>query len=250
MISTREEFDAALERFRFNSHDRTRLTGSPIEWEGNWFVEKVLQALDQSIESPLMFGTDPLYPFLATLSAQVPITTALGNFYADAVVHTPGKNTLIEYDGRAYHLDEELDDARSAAILHTGVVDQVVRFEGALIDRFPGHASFIISRIHEEAAGSSGIVLGNSLGGGSCREAWEEQKPSSKNSVYFRYTVLSYDEYDEVADQENFTVWIHRPTRQGDRVSRMLALLDHYYVRSPAELVELHRQHYPGTERR
>ena len=251
-IPTREEFDAQLRNYCFDHCKHSAALGNPIEYDGNCFVEKVMQANEPPPENPLIVGGHAICPDLAVLGVQVPISTNLGSFYADAVLHTPSKNTLIEYDGRAYHFapeHQEADDARSAAILATGLVDQIVRFESSLVLNFPWHVGFIMSRIHKEGTGTFGFNLGDRLGMGGCREAWAAQKPSLTQPVAFHYEVVFRDEFGDETERMPFTVWIHRPTRQGDRVSRMLALLDHYHVRSRRELVALHRRHHPGADR-
>ena len=246
MIPTREEFDAALRNHRFDVHSHARHFESPIEWEGHWFVEKVIKA-DDTRAAPAMFMGEPSYPRLAVQAVQVPIPTTLGLFYGDAVVHTPGKNTLIEYDGRAYHLDQEADDARSAAILATGLIDQIVRVEAVVLHHAPGHAAFIVSKVHAEAASPMSAGVGVSLGMDGCADAWDEQRPPSSEPFSLTYQLQVKHGYDP--EYRPTTIWVHRPTRQGDRVSRMLALLDHYYVRSLQELIALHRQHHPGADR-
>lgn len=249
MIPTREEFDADLYNHRFNVLSHARHFKSPIEWEGHWFVQKVLKAKGELPAEPLMMSDGPIYPPLALQAVQVPLPTKLGNFYGDAVVHTPGKNTLIEYDGRAYHQDQEADDARSAAILETGLIDQIVRIPAVVLHERPGQAAYIVSRIHPEAAGTAGLEIANLHGNGNCRTAWEAQRPSATEPLLFRYDLPRYDDLGDLQETLPISIWIHRPTRQGDRVSRMLALLDHYYIRSPQELIKLYRQHHPGTGR-
>lgn len=249
MTQTREAFDAALPKYRFDPSSSPHEFRSPIEWTGHWFIHKVLKAEAPLPAEPLVIMGEVFPPPLAVLAVEVPIKTRMGTFFGDAVVHTPGKNTLVEYDGRTYHPDWEADDARSAAILATGLIDQIVRIDATLLLEDPGAASFILSRVHREAAGDLGAQIGDSFGWGECRDTWDECRLPVARPFVFSYEILVYDDAGEIEERTPTFAWVHRPIRHSDRVGRMLALLDEHYVTKRQDLIALHRQHFPGTGR-
>lgn len=207
----RDDFEAGLHAYEAMPWgERRERFGSPVEESGTWFIRKVVNKMR------------------TTLGTNVPIPTAYGDFVGDLVVQAPGRTTLVEFDGQRFHLDREADDLRTAAILHTGLVDQVVRFPGSLIHHCPGDAAFFLSRVHPEATGSHGQHVGLSLASPEARAAWVDIAPDA--AAVFQYNAAT--EWEEgswgssvVTDRRDFYVIVDRPNCPG-RVGRMLQIIE------------------------
>lgn len=146
-ITRREEFDGFLRHV----DGRARVTESQIE-----------HLLRYSIEKHLLQGDFPILPhepvgttYGARLVPQVDIKTRCGSFRMDFVLHSSGLNTLIECDGEAFHIDPFDDELRSALILETGLIDQVIRFNGTMLYHAPDDGAFFTRRVHPAAFASN-----------------------------------------------------------------------------------------------
>lgn len=188
---TRANFDAGLparQHMPFMQGQR-RAYESPIEELGAWFIRK------------------PLDKNLTVLAVQVPILTPRGAYRGDLIVHTPGRNTLVEFDGADYHQDGERDAQRMEHILGSGLVDQVVRFPGTLIHHLPGDAAFVVACIHPEALNRIGAHVAQSLASAGVRAAWEQHRDAGR----VEYTaVVEYAEDPEDNDVRPFWYSVHR----------------------------------------
>lgn len=134
---TRAEFDAALAYkpapgFHIPAF-QPGMYESPIEERLAWSLAKILDRQD------------------VTLTSQCLVPTAHGAYRTDLLLHSPGRNTVIECDGKAFHQDYLADCARSAALLESGFVDQVVRYPGSVLNFSPDDAVYSLSLLHPEA---------------------------------------------------------------------------------------------------
>lgn len=104
--------------------------------------------LESEIERAFYWAAHKHINTSARLVAQVAIPTLGGAFRGDFVLHTPGLNTLIECDGAAFHSDPFDDDLRSAFILGTGLIDQVIRFNGVMLLHSPDDGGLLLHLVH------------------------------------------------------------------------------------------------------
>lgn len=116
-------------------------------------------AYESPIEERLAWNLSKLLRPGASLRPQVNITTALGTFRADLVLHAGGKNTVLECDGREFHTDDHRDLVRDLALMHTGLVDQVLRFRGVDLHRRIPEVMAVIALGHPTAFDDRGRTL-------------------------------------------------------------------------------------------
>lgn len=152
-MTTREGFDGFLR----NVDERARPTESEIERSLRYSIEKHLAPGNY----PLLSTDPPGTTYGARLVPQVDIKTRCGSYRMDLVLHSRGLNTLIECDGQAFHPDPFDDELRSALILETGLIDQVIRFNGTMLYHAPDDGAFFTHRVHPDAfASNAETVLG------------------------------------------------------------------------------------------
>jgi hypothetical protein len=137
----REQFDRELQLSPSVNLD---VYESPIERSLLWSVHKHLRAPPREY----MFSTQKGDVFLIP---QPHIVTKWGLYRGDCVLHTPGLNTLIECDGEKFHIDSFRDDLRSAQILQSGLIDQIIRFNGRLLSYAPDDSAFFLRHVHPTA---------------------------------------------------------------------------------------------------
>jgi very-short-patch-repair endonuclease len=114
---------------------------------------------ESPIEQQLGMALAPILITTSVLATQVPITTMIGEYRPDFLLWTKGRVTAIECDGADFHTDKFADDLRDAALLQTGLIDKVVRFEGVLLHHHPNDAAMMMSVLHSEAFDERGRAV-------------------------------------------------------------------------------------------
>jgi DNA polymerase-3 subunit epsilon len=150
-------------------------------------------AYESPIEERLAWSIAKILPPGSALVAQMPVPTAIGVFRPDLLLYTPGKITALECDGEEFHQDELADDARDAALLESGLIDQIIRFKGVLLNVVPNDAAYIVDgtgavlfnermrpvvkQRWNEAEKIHGISLGAVWNAGTLGHHWPELRP-------------------------------------------------------------------------
>jgi very-short-patch-repair endonuclease len=140
----RKEFEAVLEA-RGNPWGSTPVYTPPT--------------YESPIEQQLGMALAPILITSAVLATQVAVNTMIGEYRPDFLLWTKGRITAIECDGADFHTDKFADDVRDAALLQTGLIDKVVRFEGVMLHHHPNDAAMMMSVLHNEAFDERGRAV-------------------------------------------------------------------------------------------
>lgn len=200
---TREQFDAALTHVHYP-------TLGPVPFQPGKY--------DSPIEERLAWSVSKLIDSDAVaLCAQTLVPTAHGAYRVDMLLHSQGKNTVIECDGEEFHKDYLADCARSAALLESGYVDQVVRYQGDVLHHSPDDAAYSLTFLHPEAFSTRALqVAGTRASGAHTRMAHQYGQGGDSTGAYpvfYEVETETIDDTDRWDEEDNYIPATFLPVR-------------------------------------